>query len=273
MNLIVTDLDRTLLNNNGSISDQNLNALNKLRSNRFVTAIATGRNLYSAYKVLPPDLPLDYLIFSSGCGIMQWRDNKIILKQSLDKASIEKAVEVLIKHQADFMIHEQIPANHKFVFYQNGFYNSDFHNRIKLYSDFAQPWDGKYDHKAASQILAVIPVEEMKKFNIIKKELDFVKVIRATSPLDHETLWLEIFPENVSKGHAVQWLCEKLKIQRRNTFSLGNDYNDIDMLNWTSSSYVVSNAPDDLKKIYPVTASNEENGFTDWVENKILIGN
>jgi len=270
--MVVTDLDRTLLNNDNVISDQNLDTLGKLKTKGFITAIATGRNLYSAYKVLQDDLSLDYLLFSSGCGIMHWQDKKIIQKRSLNKSEINKAVEVLIRHQADFMIHQQIPENHRFYYYSNGSSNSDFLNRIKLYNDFAEPLNNKLDLHTASQILAVIPLEERWRFENIKQELDFVKVIRATSPLDHKTLWLEIFPEMVSKGHALEWLCKELLINRENTFSLGNDYNDIDMLDWTEGSHVVSNAPDDLKEIYPVTASNEENGFSVWVENTIFNG-
>jgi len=271
MKLVATDLDRTLLNDADLISDRNLRTLELLQKCGSIPVIVTGRNLFSAQKVLSPDLPIDYLIFSSGSGIVDWKSKEIIYKKSLHSLEVEKSVKILMQHQADFMIHLEIPQNHLFVYYQNGFYNQDFLNRIKLYKDQAKNWNEDVLKQPASQILAVIPEAEMDKFNRIKQELDFVKVIRTTSPLDHKTLWLEIFPENVSKGHTLKWLSRKLNIPRKNTCSLGNDYNDIDMLSWTRVSNLVANAPDELKMNYPQTLSNNEDGFSEWVQNVILI--
>jgi Cof subfamily protein (haloacid dehalogenase superfamily) len=273
MKLAATDLDRTLLDNAGNLSDRNLKALNKLKSKGFVTVIATGRNLYSARKVLEPDLPLDYLVFSSGCGVLDWDKDRIIYNRTLSEESVDRAVKILMKHKADFMIHKEIPHNHHFVFFQNGFYNADFQQRIKIYRDFTSEWNGEKINFNVSQILAVIPEKEMAKFNEIRHELEFVKVIRTTSPLDHETRWLEIFPPDVSKGHTLAWLSKELNIPAENTYSLGNDYNDIDMLEWTEVSYLVANAFEDLKLIFPHTLSNEENGFSVWAENIIKKGN
>ncbi|KQC11613.1 MAG: hypothetical protein APR54_10725 [Candidatus Cloacimonas sp. SDB] len=271
MKLVATDLDRTLLNDDNLLSDRNLKTLKLLRKNGLITVIVTGRNLYSAHKVLDSDLPVDYLIFSSGSGIVDWKSKEIIYKRSLNPAEVEESVKILMRHQADFMIHQEIPRNHLFVYYQNGFYNQDFLNRIKLYNDQAGNWNDAVLKKPASQILAVIPKAEMNKFFGLRQELDFVKVIRTTSPLDHKTLWLEIFPENVSKGHTLKWLSRKLNIPRKNTCSLGNDYNDIDLLEWTRVSYLVANAPEELKRSYPQTLSNNEDGFSEWVEKVVLI--
>jgi hydroxymethylpyrimidine pyrophosphatase-like HAD family hydrolase len=44
-----------------------------------------------------------------------------------------------------------------------------------------------------------------------------------------------------------------------NICGLGNDYNDIDFLNITGKSFMVENAPEDLKKMYELTVSNDEN--------------
>ncbi|MBW2583573.1 MAG: HAD hydrolase family protein [Deltaproteobacteria bacterium] len=55
--------------------------------------------------------------------------------------------------------------------------------------------------------------------------------------------------------------------------SVGNDYNDIDLLEWTPSSYVVNNAPSDLKNRFTCVASNNNGGVAEaarrWLaENK-----
>jgi len=270
MNFVVTDLDRTLLDDRGEISDRNYKALKKIDPNNYIFAIATGRNLYSSYKVLPADLPLDYLIFSSGSGIMKWKDRELLNKRSLPERLVVKAIKVLRNYDVDFMIHSEIPDNHRFLYFDTGRNNPDFYRRMELYNDFAAPLVDEEKPGDASQLIAVIPEDDFAKFALISQELDFVKVIRATSPLDHKTIWLEIFPENISKGHALEWLCKELNLLQQNTYSLGNDYNDIDMLEWTSVSYVVANAPVDLQQDYPVTRSNQEDGFAHWLENVVF---
>ena len=77
--IVVTDLDGTLLPSQGCISKKNYNTLVSLRDKEIIRVIATGRTLYSAMAVLPEDFPIDYLIFSSGAGIIQWNTKELDL--------------------------------------------------------------------------------------------------------------------------------------------------------------------------------------------------
>jgi hypothetical protein len=51
------------------------------------------------------------------------------------------------------------------------------------------------------------------------------------------------------------------------TFSIGNDYNDLDLLNFTSYSYLVENGPDELKPLFLKAASNENSAFSNSLKN------
>ena len=61
---IITDLDGTLLPRGGSISSGTLEAFRLAGNKGCIRIIATGRNLYSALKILPAGFPIDYLVFS-----------------------------------------------------------------------------------------------------------------------------------------------------------------------------------------------------------------
>jgi Cof subfamily protein (haloacid dehalogenase superfamily) len=260
--IVITDLDRTLFKNDHTISERNLETLFYLQNKNITTVIATGRNIFSANKVLPDDLPFDYLMFSSGCGIMDWSSKKVIFKNHLTKKETLKVVKILIKHKVDFMIHDLIPDNHKFVYWRVNTNNPDFERRIQIYKNHAEELSLPLKPQEASQLIAVLPSNSNEKFLDIKKEIDFLKIIRATSPLDHSSIWLEVFPKEVSKGFSTQWLCEYLSIPKECTLSLGNDFNDIDLLEWTENSFVVENAPQELKVRFKVTDSNENDGFS-----------
>ena len=262
--IVFTDLDRTLLKDDNTLSERNLAALKELKERRIVTVIATGRNIFSTRKVLSADLPFDYLMFSSGCGIMDWKSQKVIYENHLEAWEIVRTMSILLAYNVDFMIHEPIPDNHKFYYVRKKVKNFDFEKRIILYKPYAVPLEEP--PQKASQFVAILPPHGNAEFDEIKREIDFLKVIRATSPLDHESIWMEVFPNGVSKGHSAQWLCAKLGIAQTFTLGIGNDFNDIDLLEWTAHSCVVANAPQEMKEKYRVIASNQEDGFAKCVE-------
>ncbi|MPQ48105.1 HAD-IIB family hydrolase [Marinifilum sp. N1E240] len=267
--IVVTDLDGTLLPSMGEVSRRNYKCLEDLKESNITRVIATGRTLYSAMAVLPDDFPIDYLIFSSGAGIMNWENKQLIYSQQIDAKEVQELSQVLIDHKTDFMILDPIPLNHQFWYYQGGNKNSDFDRRLNLYKQFATPV-GKIEdtRRDACQLLAILPNKE-DWFEELKNKFDDIKIIRATSPLDHESIWMEIFPLHISKGHGCEWLCKKLGLKAEDSFVIGNDYNDIDLLEWGKHSYVVDNAPKELKDKYKTTENVIRDGFAIAVEKTL----
>ncbi|PXX97803.1 hypothetical protein DF185_17695 [Marinifilum breve] len=267
--IVVSDLDGTLLPSMGEVSTRNYECLQQLKESGITRVIATGRTLYSAMAVLPEDFPIDYLIFSSGAGIMDWKSKDLIYSQQIEADEVLELSKILVDHEIDFMILDPIPNNHQFWYYKTGNKNSDFDRRLNLYKQFSTPVGNIQDTKRdACQILAILPNKEAW-FEELKTKFDNIKIIRATSPLDHESIWMEIFPLHISKGHGCEWLCQRLKINASDSFVIGNDYNDIDLLEWGKHSYVVDNAPLELKDKYQVTESVIKDGFAIAVE-KVL---
>ena len=154
--IVVTDLDGTILPSQGNISKTNYETLLQLKDQGITRVIATGRTLYSAMAVLPEDFPIDYLIFSSGAGIMKWETKELIYSQQIEAGEVQDLSEILIDHEIDFMILDPIPLNHQFWYYQSGNKNPDFDRRLALYKQFATPVGQLSDTKRdACQILAI----------------------------------------------------------------------------------------------------------------------
>jgi Cof subfamily protein (haloacid dehalogenase superfamily) len=269
--MVITDLDGTLFNNNHQVDTRDIKTLRKLGKTNIIRTIATGRNLFSAKRHLPSDFPVDYLLFSSGAGIYDWKKQKLIHSDYLQKNKVKRITYFLIQHQIDFMIHEMIPDNHKFVYYKTPKENPDFNRRYELYKEFAEPLDIKKEtFQHASQIIA-IPDKTPDFIEYMKENMHDVKIIRATSPLDGKSMWIEIFPKGVSKGHGTEWLCRYKNINPSRTLGIGNDYNDLDLLDYTNYSYIVENAPEELKERYQSCKSNEECGFSDAIRKMISL--
>ena len=262
LGMVITDLDGTLLTPDSKVSEQDIQTLIRLKQRNVLRVIATGRSPFSFKKVLSDDFPIDYLIFSSGAGLLNWHTREILFSYELDEDEVRSASELLMDMELDFMIQDPIPDNHKFKYVQFNRRNSDFNRRIELYRDFADPLDeNPWPYRKACQVVAIVP-DNPSLYIRVKTELQDLSVIRTTSPLDGESMWIEIFPGSVSKSRAGQKLYNLLEIDSEPVLGIGNDYNDLDLLEWTEYSYIVSNAPEDLKKQVRITHSNRNSGFS-----------
>ena len=78
---------------------------------------------------------------------------------------------------------------------------------------------------------------------------------------DSASYYLEITHEKATKANAIQAVASHYQIPLENTVAFGDYYNDEDMLEMAGVSYVVDNAPNDLKeKADHVTLSNNDDG-------------
>ena len=92
---IITDLDGTLLPRGGSISSGTLEAFRLAGNKGCIRIIATGRNLYSALKILPAGFPIDYLVFSSGAGTLRWSDRRLLSAHHLSMSETREIASYL----------------------------------------------------------------------------------------------------------------------------------------------------------------------------------
>jgi hydroxymethylpyrimidine pyrophosphatase-like HAD family hydrolase len=266
--MVVTDLDGTLLDPRGHLGAANRGALERLGEGGTLRVVATGRSLYSARKVLDEEFPIDYLVFSSGAGILDWPSAELLVVHQMEREHAQGAVDALLARHLDFMVHMGVPDNHHFYLHDTGVDNPDFHRRWDRYRDFALPLDGRdVAHMEVSQLLAIEAPEQDSQFEELVRELDHLNVVLTTSPLDHRSRWIEIFPPEASKSRASEWIRRRHRIPHDAVLAVGNDFNDRDLLDWAQSSYVVANAAGMLKSRYRVVASNDDQGFAEAVGN------
>jgi Cof subfamily protein (haloacid dehalogenase superfamily) len=266
--MVVTDLDGTLLSSARIISPNNLATLEQLGQQGIVRVIATGRSLYSFQKVIPRHFPIDYLVFSSGAGIFDWSIQELLLSHHLSAAEIRQGIRLLVEHEFDFMLHQPVPDNHHFWYRHADTPTPDFLRRYDLYKAFASPLEiSSFAERAACQFLVITCGDaSLSKYETLKMQLSSLNVIRTTSPLDNASFWIEIFPRSVSKALASAWLAQRFQIDPATVLAIGNDYNDLDLLQWAGYSFVVGNAPKDLKQAYTPVASNDRDGFSEAVK-------
>lgn len=266
--MVCFDLDGTLLSDNKQVNTKDLETLKILGAKNILRIVATGRNLYSLKKVLPRNFPIDYAVFSSGAGIYNWKTQQIIKTWLMDKACIRQALQIIEAKKLNFTLHLPIPNNHHIFLNSSYLGANDLQNYVKHYQEFAQPFHPDKIPNKATQLVVLLN-HKHKLFTYFKNQLPHLKIIRTTSPIDNQSNWIEIFNKNVSKANGIRYIATLLQIKNPKVFTIGNDYNDTDLLNFGHVSYVVNNAPDELKKKYKITGSNNENALSQALSNHL----
>ena len=271
--LVATDLDGTFLRNDKSISAENLEMLHRLREEEIFRVIATGRNLKKTMEVIPPEVPFDYVVFSSGAGVYDSRSKELLYHQNISKEVVQKIVDYLVACDLNFHLFKPVPENHNCWHHRGSVYCQEFENYFGYLKSHTEPLptDRAIDSEAC-QFLVVFP-NNLERFLALKESIETqfpeVKVVRTSSPLETGYIWMEIFHRSVSKGNGVKFVCDFLNIGHQYTLGIGNDFNDIDLLEFTNYSYIVDNGPEELKSLFLNTRSNEENAFALAIQKHI----
>ena len=263
--LVATDLDGTLLRDDKTISKEDLATLSLLGEKQIIRVVATGRNLTKIKHVIPDLSYFDYLVFSSGAGIYDCRNDKLLYSKYIDQDIVSRLNCFFIERNIGFFLYKAIPGNEYCWYYRGKKKCEEYEYYYELHRHVLEelPGLGKMS-MPASQYLIIFETPEQ--FMDLQKSIeccfDQLKILRASSPYLTGYTWMEIFNQDVSKGNAVRFLCDYLKVDQEATIGIGNDYNDIDLLEFTSYSYLVDNSPEELKQGYLSAPGNEESAFS-----------
>jgi len=263
--LVATDLDGTFLKNDRTVSQNNLNALERLGERNITRVVATGRNMKKVNEVLGHHIPFDFIVYSSGAGVYNWREKKYIFNQNISKKSSQILLEYFIYRKLNFHAFFPAPENHKHWYFRGEKKCEEFERYFEYNQAFADELDPKkLPDTELCQFLLIIP-ENGDNFEELKTEIEAlcndIRVIRATSPITGSYIWIEVFHRSVSKGNGVKQICRLLNIDEKYTVGIGNDYNDLDLLAFTQFSFLTENAPLEIKDYYPNTTSNDNDAF------------
>ena len=194
--LVVTDLDGTLLGSASRLGGANRRALEALGRNGTVRVVATGRSLYSARTVMPADFPIDYLVFSSGAGVVSWADERLLRSRAMAPPVVSGSSRGCAPSHLDFMVHHRGARYALFPLLPLDVrQHPTFERRIERYARFSQHLgDGAPGEVEVSQLLVVEPPGSASCLALLAREFEDVHVVRTTSPLDHASTWIELFP-------------------------------------------------------------------------------
>jgi hypothetical protein len=85
---------------------------------------------------------------------------------------------------------------------------------------------------------------------------------------------LDLLPRGVSKGWALEQLAGRLGVSRSETMAIGDNWNDVDMLEWAGQGVIMGNAAGELRTMaklrgWKQAPPNEEDGVAVVLEDAL----
>lgn len=264
--LIAIDMDGTLLNSKGEISQHNKDAIAQARAQGVHVVLASGRPLDGmlfALQELGMDSDTDYVISYNGSLVQNVATNAMIRQEILagkDAKLLNQWASKLNVFIHAFSLEQGLisPKANAYTTHESEI------NDITLTE---RPFETLQDEEA---ILKVMMVEEESKLTIaieqIPAELHDQFTIVRSAPF-----FLEFMNPSSDKGAGVQALAEHLGIQASQVMTLGDAGNDHHMLEYAGLGVAMGNATEATKQIASyVTDTNNNSGVAKAIEKFVL---
>ena len=245
--LIAIDSDGTLRHSDGSISTRTKKIIEKLVIKGNIVTICTARPRYHTLKISEEVGINGFLISSNGTEVYDNLNNEIIYSAYLSPKYCKK-----ICIRAIFVCDN--------IEYATQFIRNDSQLLLN---------ENNIDNMLAKNIKQIMIIgndkEKIKKYKskVEKYNLNIID----TSNDAKEEIWFSIISNKASKGIALKKLAEHLSIPMCKTVAIGNDNNDLSMIQVARVGVAVENATDELKKeANYITDSNDDDGVAKYLE-------
>lgn len=257
--LILIDYDETLTKSDDTVSNRVKKAISKHIKIGNKVVICTARPRYQTIDISKNVNASNIVVSSNGAEVYDYHNNKVLKLFCIDKDLVYKMVEyayyydvrlILAVDDCDYITKN--PYNSKQILLSYG----DYKNILK--------------NKKVKQCMYIDENEkDVLKIKHIMKNLDRVMIVNEISKEDtYYEKWFSLGNIDASKGNALYFLADYFNIPIKNTFAIGNDYNDISMFSKSGYSVCVANASEEIKDIVDyVTLSNDEDGVAIFLES------
>ncbi|BDG67360.1 sugar-phosphatase [Enterococcus innesii] len=268
--LIAIDIDGTLLNNDRKITPAVYKALKDAEKEGVRIVLCTGRPLTGVQDLLK-ELDLftdnDFVITYNGSLVQKTKNQEIISEFGLsqdDYLFVEMTARKLGVHLhvetedtmytanrdiSPYTIYEAFLVNMPLKYRTPEEMTADL-NIIKMMMID--------DPEILDQIIPQLPSSLTDNYNVVKSAPYF----------------LEVLNKQAHKGAAVKKLAEHLGIRQEEVMAIGDNENDLTMVEYAGIGVAMANATENVKNAADVlTASNEEDGVAEVINKFVLANN
>lgn len=257
LKLIATDLDGTLLDENGNIPTEFFSVIKNIVKRNIKFVIASGRPYYTLKKDF--ESISEHVIFLADNGGTIIENNTITYCNIIDKPLVKRVIQQYRNSTTSYIVLcckdcAYIESN-----------DEQFLSEINKYFYKIEYVENIETVEADVIKISICDFQNIKGFH---EKYFSNKFDESLQVLLSGELWLDIMDSKVNKGTSLQKIQDKNLITSGETMTFGDYYSDIPMFERSYYSYAVENAPEMVKKkAKRLIPSNSESGVVSILKN------
>lgn len=278
LKLLAIDLDGTLLNSYGDISNENKEAIKYALNKGVEVVLASGRDPLTMQKISRELGIENYLIAGNGASVYDIKAQKNIYENFIDTNKALKIIKMCKENSIFFnlytdkgIITESLNFNVKVFNSENNHKASEKQTNIEIVNDIYE-----YAQNNPLNILKIIICDDSKIiFNNISQKLKQIKgievldvahmsrkIIRVgTEEVEIEYYYTEVSSKDVDKWNAIEYLINTLQIKKEEVMAIGDNINDKKMVQNSAVGVAMGKSALAIKNIGDfITEDNNSNG-------------
>ena len=282
--LLALDLDGTTLNSQGKIPDANREAIRAAEEKGVLVTIATGRRFRDAQPI-GIDLALNAPLITHNGALLKYADSmETVAFSPLLPETILEVIEVGNEFGGDAFVSTDPHGSGK-MFYDRV---PEDNEPLKRYIIWSQQLHGDSGEESIIHVPSLVDIlDQHETIHLsfsggctamhyleknLKDELVGKVTVLATKYPHTDFTLLDILPPDASKGHGVARLAEINGLTAENVMTMGDNFNDLEMLSYAGTAVVMGNADPKLREMpeFYTTLTNDECGVAAAIERFIL---
>ncbi|WP_165423683.1 HAD family hydrolase [Ktedonosporobacter rubrisoli] len=270
--LLAIDIDGTLLTPQKHIAPRTLEAISKAQQEGVIVTLATARRYWNTAPIATELGIAIPIILYDGAIIIQHPEGTVTYKNLLPSHIAQRAVDLMVQHGVQPVLHHIVGTREE-VWTGPAEYDNDWVN------DYLNTTEGPlrrlpYDVCATGQPdpIRVVAFTTEAIVEAMKPALVDLQCSWNSIPSgSYHTAELAIMHAGCTKASGVKALAQHLGIPAEQTMAIGDNNNDIEMLQATGWGVAMGQAPEEVKAAAnAITGSNTEDGVAQAIERYIL---
>lgn len=279
--LATIDLDGTMLNQYGVVTQKTKDAIKKAQEAGIEVVIASGRPIDSIKTIAKEIKSEKYFISGNGAIIYDIVKDEIIYENILRKQKALEIIKICEENSIYYNIYTEKEIIAKNLQCNVLYYHKENTNKEEKDKTHINIVENIYDYisNREEKILKITVCDQTQTiFNSIirkLKEIDEIEVLdvshmsrkmirQGTEEVPIEYFYTEISAKNVDKWNAIEFLKEKMNIKTEEIIAIGDNINDKMMIESAGLGIAMGQSTPIIKEIAnQVTASNTEDGVAE----------
>lgn len=289
--LIAIDLDGTLLNSYGQISEKNMLALKKAQENEISIVLASGRSTNSVKNIANDIGNNRYIICGNGSLIYDLQKEEIIYDKFIEKKKALQIIRICEENSIYYNVYTENMViaktlNNNVLFYhqKNANKSESKKTKINLVENIYKYVENlenenilKFTISDSSSIIfnsIIRKLRDIKNIDVLDVAHMSRKIIKSgTEEVSINYYYTEITNKDVDKWNALDWLAKELNIKKEEIMTIGDNINDKLMIENAGLGVAMGNSAPYIKKISDkVVGTNNEDGVAEAIIGELRTG-